>query len=522
MENSNHLGSQIIDSACSLSLPSEPPDVGNWFGSYTYEPPLLSTSDCFGDSDLKIVEEFVIQESIKVKEKNRGEFKKTRSNEELGFVVKEPNSTVFTDKRKQQSPSKILDSSYTLSQVSEPPEIGNWFSSYVYESFVLDTNDDVKNSITQETDCEKEGSFVMGESQSEQENMATFIETRSCHGMDVGKEIGSNGFVKSNDCFGDDKHHGNDKMSCSLDSHSIFTEPPDLKNWFSNYVYESPVLSTSDEVEDSLDLERGPEIDELVAADSDVENEEGVVKKAHSNGLVKHNPSYEVVEQENDSIIKEIGRTGGKEALSKKFEKSNGIIPSNGVEQLSFNDEGSICKPVQELSPYACSVSLNIIRSSSTTRKKSPTKFYNRTDFTEEGLEANTQIKDVNLLSTTCKPEISPVSGGSLRKQTHGSNDKENGFAATRKNGYIRTENEGFLSRPRGILVGCPKNKGTVSCLAGEKNDVTKRKALMETTNFQHSDALEIAGKWRCPQKSKPNRGPPVKQLRLERWFHRA
>ncbi|KAJ0105882.1 hypothetical protein Patl1_18409 [Pistacia atlantica] len=158
----------------------------------------------------------------------------------------------------------------------------------------------------------------------------------------------------------------------------------------------------------------------------------GVVKKAHSNGLVKHNPSYEVVEQENNSVSKEIGRTGGKESLSKKFEKSNGIIPSNGVEELSFNDEGSICKPVQERSPDACSVSLNNIRSSGTTRKKSPTKFYNRTDFTgEEGLEANTQIKDVNLLSTTSKPEISPVSGGSLRKQTHGSNDKENGFAAT-------------------------------------------------------------------------------------------
>lgn len=98
----------------------------------------------------------------------------------------------------------------------------------------------------------------------------------------------------------------------------VLLEPPDLKNCFSNYVYESPVLSTSDEVEDSLCLDRGPEIDELVAEDSDVENEEKLVtirkvknrggerlvKKAHSNGLVKHNPSYEVVEQENECISK--------------------------------------------------------------------------------------------------------------------------------------------------------------------------------------------------------------------------
>lgn len=90
----------------------------------------------------------------------------------------------------------------------------------------------------------------------------------------------------------------------------FLSEPPDLNNWFSEYVYESTVLSTSDEFEDSLFVERGPEIDELVAEDSNVENEDklvtikgfqkrdqqGVVKKGHSNGFVKHN-TYEVVKQ---------------------------------------------------------------------------------------------------------------------------------------------------------------------------------------------------------------------------------
>lgn len=185
-----------------------------------------------------------------------------------------------------------------------------------------------------------------------------------------------------------------------------------------------------------------------------------------------------------------IGTSGGKGALSKKFEKSNGIIPSNDVEESSFNDEGSVCKLVQEGSQDACSVSFNINKSSSTSKKKSPTKLSIRTVFIE-GLEANTQIKDVNLVSTTSEPELSPVGGASLRKQTHGRNDKENGFVATRKSGYTRRENEDRLSRPQGILLECPRNTGTVSCLAGEKDD-TKRKTLMETTNFQHFNALEV------------------------------
>ena len=31
----------------------------------------------------------------------------------------------------------------------EPADIGSWFSSYAYESFVLDTNDDVQDSVSE-------------------------------------------------------------------------------------------------------------------------------------------------------------------------------------------------------------------------------------------------------------------------------------------------------------------------------------------------------------------------------------
>lgn len=54
---------------------------------------------------------------------------------------------------------------------SEPPDIRNWFSSYAYESFVLDTNDDVQDSVSEESECGKEGS-LLGERHRRQENMA--------------------------------------------------------------------------------------------------------------------------------------------------------------------------------------------------------------------------------------------------------------------------------------------------------------------------------------------------------------
>lgn len=118
--------------------------------------------------------------------------------------------------------------------------------------------------------------------------------------------------------------------------------------------------------------------------------------------------------------------------------------------------------------------------------------------------------------------------GASPRKETHRRNDKENyqkgiaenGFIATRKYGSTRTANADSLKMSPGILLECSRNNRSVSP-AGEK-DVDRRKALIETTNYQNSDALEVTGKWRCPQKGKPSLGPPLKQLRLERWIHRV
>lgn len=207
-----------------------------------------------------------------------------------------------------------------------------------------------------------------------------------------------------------------------------------------------------------------------------------------------------------------------KESLEGKTLKSGDTSPSKDVEESSFNGKVSTSELKQEVSKEGLSLTLNINDSSSNNRNKSPMKL-----FQQESME------DVNLVSLTSNVKLAPVSGASPRKQTHGTDDKENeqkgitenGFVATKKNPSTRTENEDSLKMPQGILLECPRSKGTVSP-AGKKNVIVRRKALMETTNYQNSDALEVTGKWRCPQRSKPNLGPPLKQLRLERWIHRV
>lgn len=236
-------------------------------------------------------------------------------------------------------------------------------------------------------------------------------------------------------------------------------------------------------------------------------------------------------------MLQRIDRTGGKASSSsenkihsaKTFEdslqgktlQSNDMSPYKDIRELSFDDEGSVSKLEQKFSQEACSVSWNLYRISCSKKDKSQTKLFCRKNFTEKFME------EVNPLSPTSNSKLAQVCGASPRKLTHRRNDKENyqkgiaenGFVATRKRGSTGTANADTLKMSQGILLECSKNNRRVSS-AGEKD--VGRKALIETTNYQNSDALEVTGKWRCPQKGKPNLSPPLKQLRLERWIHRV
>ena len=144
--------------------------------------------------------------------------------------------------------------------------------------------------------------------------------------------------------------------------------------------------------------------------------------------------------------------------------------------------------------------------------EKSRLRVENKKDFGEKGCaEAN----GFSSLESNLKPVL--IKEESTRKSALRCEDKEDdgeeiandGFVSTRKGRHRRaSEENNNLKTRRGII--------------NEEYSTIGRKALAERTNFQVSSVTEITGKWKCPQKRKPNLGPPLKQLRLERWVHRS
>jgi hypothetical protein len=77
--------------------------------------------------------------------------------------------------------------------LSEPPDIRNWFASYVYESPVLDTSNYFGYSLSKESECEYDGVV----------NEESNIETGETLGeVIVGENVQSDGVVKCDNSFG--------------------------------------------------------------------------------------------------------------------------------------------------------------------------------------------------------------------------------------------------------------------------------------------------------------------------------
>ncbi|KAK1327050.1 hypothetical protein QJS10_CPA01g02799 [Acorus calamus] len=51
---------------------------------------------------------------------------------------------------------------------------------------------------------------------------------------------------------------------------------------------------------------------------------------------------------------------------------------------------------------------------------------------------------------------------------------------------------------------------------------ISKAAATLEGGVKSREAETKVPSKWRCPRKGKPDKGPPLKQLRLERWVHRV
>ncbi|KAI7994935.1 hypothetical protein LOK49_LG11G02295 [Camellia lanceoleosa] len=218
--------SQVLGTASSLSFPSEPPDIRNWFSSYVYESPEFNTGDDFEGYPLRrsefVEEGFYCEEKSKEMEENLGVFRKIRNKDELvlgekiapiGFV--RSNNTAECHNQGNKNASQVLGSSDSLSISSEPPDITRWFSSYAYESPVLDTSDDFKGSIFTESECDRVGCNAENCSKEKGENLTEFRGITKRDLLAADEKISSNVIIKCNSFDRDneyDHHRYNSKV----------------------------------------------------------------------------------------------------------------------------------------------------------------------------------------------------------------------------------------------------------------------------------------------------------------------
>ena len=82
----------------------------------------------------------------------------------------------------------------------EPPDIRNWFSSYVYNSPVLGTND-FGDSLSKEIERENDEFDIEETDLEKEETLGEYSKSKNRGEVIIGEKMHSNGFVKSNSCF---------------------------------------------------------------------------------------------------------------------------------------------------------------------------------------------------------------------------------------------------------------------------------------------------------------------------------
>lgn len=149
-----------------------------------------------------------------------------------------------------------------------------------------------------------------------------------------------------------------------------------------------------------------------------------------------------------------------------------------------------------------------------------PDSAVHKTDMKEATPKAKIQHENRGSSETAPAKVFSEWKTTRLREKENIDMTSVNGFVTTRKkrDGGTKDDNCGKKIQEKSSR-GFEK-EGSYSTACKKEGDM-KRKALAEVTNTEICNEMEITGKWKCPRKSKPYVGPPLKQLRLEQWVHR-
>ncbi|XP_038905454.1 uncharacterized protein LOC120091478 isoform X1 [Benincasa hispida] len=416
--------------------------------------------------------------------------------------------------------SQVMHSSFLHLPSSEPPDIRNWFSSYEYESPELDSNDNFGDSISREREFEvKEDEQTAGE----------FRDVTKIGEEEASEKLPGTWIPLK--CTSREDHRESQPLGMNQDSwcsQSLLSEPPDVGNWFSSYVYESPTLNLSQEFGycESKKTGLGHEIEETLEKVRKTENggagvQLNLFEKCNGNSTgnrqdnqlpsenlfsertSEQNPKEKTVGTNEISPTKEVPISSlttedPQYKLQKKVLQDNGFVPLhiNG----SFNDDNK--KPATHT---------NLIHKIDLMLESSENK-----SEVQPQLNGSSAGNDVPSVFTNEQSVREPIDLSHNKENKENKANKEKGISYV---GFITANKRGFSEASCKKSVKMQENYNDKE--AGSAFACLRRKALSDKTNSEQSNIIEIIGKWSCPQKSKPNLGPPLKQLRLERWVHK-
>ncbi|XP_073128099.1 uncharacterized protein [Henckelia pumila] len=391
--------------------------------------------------------------------------------------------------------SLLLGSLDSASLPSEPPDIRNWFSSYAYESNTLDGFQDFDASAGIFTEDEKKAKLDVIQ-----------VVDKVNDALGAGKMESLDMIVKRHETDALEHSKNADVVLGLSDSLSLssVSEPPDIRNWFSSYLYESPLLDTSDGFMFS-DYKESKENEACIA------------------DLASHSRTSEVVVKCIDLV------KGSKQSYHSDYTDGQKLEPYRiphvpyelACERISQHMLPE--RKTQAHSHDSVEEYINVCTYGKENNAKSDSTFMRRT--TEslvgnvENYAGDQEGKYCPSIKTNDNAKKILPKEGNLGKENSGAAFPENGFVSTRKSGerantlnYTKPQRVQFQARRKGVEHGPDHVESTN----------TRRNVLSETTNFHLTNALEISGKWRCPQRNKPNLGPPLKQVRLDPWVRRV
>ncbi|XP_054825627.1 uncharacterized protein LOC129323096 isoform X2 [Prosopis cineraria] len=321
------------------------------------------------------------------------------------------------------------------------------------------------------------------------------------------------------------EHNKDQSLAKDLDifsSDSVFlSEPPDIRNWFSSYVYESPMLGTSSLFEEFVTSKEN-ECDEKNLILQEKDGHEVLRDNVDTGESLRHNSLSDTSTRVNQLSSKDDGSVEMKEGIpfastfghlekvpqpfTQDRMSKHDVNPAKG-ETLSLSHRSGGCKGDHAL----MSMDKNCKRPPDTLQK---------TDMKEAISKAMIQHENSGSSATTSANVFSEWKSTRLREKENGDMGSMNGFMTTRKSRDGGAKDENCWKKTREKSSQDSTNRGRDSTACKKEGDM-KRKALAEVTNIEICNNMEITGKWKCPRKGKSNIGPALKQLRLERWVHR-